>query len=161
MELAERVEDRKVGAQAVKDLVVFDRLLPGFHAELVIAFHSQGPTKELAKVAQELAALVSRYVKAVDATNLKDAPQCVSCARSGKVRGVTYSGWKGIEVYAKAKKHSLCQWCYSHATDDAKAKGRRGLGQLPPVDIIDILHMEGPRKAGIALARQTQRRGAA
>lgn len=160
VELAERVEDRRVAQQAAKDAQVLPVLVEALDQELVIAGIDLKPSRELATVAANLARVVARYIRP-ETLLPTDAPQCLSCARPGKVRGVQYNGWKGVEVYAKAKKHNLCKFCYDHASADAKERGRKGLGQLPPVDIIDTLHMEGPRKAGLAMARQAQRRGAA
>ena len=145
VELAERLEDRRVGSQAARDLLAFDRLLPAFHAELVIAFHSGGATRELAKVAEPLAVLVTRYTQTVDARVLDEEPECRSCARPGKVGNQRYPGFKGVGVYQKAKKHRLCRWCY----DEWLATKR-----LPTLDLIDLYHTRGPRAAGVERARR-------
>ena len=152
VELAERVEDRKVGSQAVKDLIVFDRLLPGFHAELVIAFHSGGPTRELARVAQELAALVSRYTRTVDHGLLpKDVtPGCRSCARLGRTK--TKPGhFEPLSEQERFAKKGLCTWCGRHTVR----------GVLPLLDAVDIRVRQGDHAAGRWLARNEKRKGAA
>ena len=145
LERSERLEDRRVGSQAARDLLALDRLLPAFHAELVIAFHSGGATRELAKVAEPLAVLVTRYTQTVDARVLDEEPECRSCARPGKVGNQRYPGFKGVGVYAKAKKHRLCRWCYDRWIVKK---------QLPPLDLIDIYHTQGPRQAGVEEARR-------
>lgn len=162
VEVAERVEDRRVAAQAARDIQVLPTLREAFEAELVLAKYAGSPTRELAKVAEDLARIVARYTQPVDHTLLpKDSPSCRSCARPGKVGGVQYEGHKGVDVFDLAKKHGLCRFCYRYATADAKAKGKKGIGQFPPVDIIDVLHTKGARAAGIALARRVQRQGVA
>lgn len=158
-ETAERVEDRKVARQADRDHHDLAGLIVAFQAELVIASVGGAPTRELAQVAERLAQIVVRHTQPIDHTRLPaDIPECRSCARPGKVGGRRYEGHKGIDVYEKAKKHGLCRWCYDHATADAKSKGRKGIGALPPVDVIDILHTRGPRAAGLELARRYERK---
>ncbi len=112
--------------------------------------------RQMARAAADLRALVVRHVAVIDHAQLPDdsddAP-CRSCVRKATIAKQRYEGHVAA-VYEKAKKHGLCRWCYDHARADGVENGMKGLGELPPVDIIDILHRQGPRPAGLALAKR-------
>ena len=143
-ELDERAEDRRVSSQAIRDEQALIVLVPALEAELVIAAVTGGPTPDLAKVARRLADTVNRLTVTVDHALLSE-PACRSCARKAKVQGHLYPGHQGVPVYAKAKRHGLCRWCY----DFWRAERR-----LPPVDVVDMYHVRGPRAAGLELAKR-------
>jgi hypothetical protein len=149
VEVAERLEDRRVSSQAQRDERALSELLPAFRAELQLAKYL-GVTPELLKVSERLAQVVARCTQVVDATKLpQKEPGCVSCARQGKVGKQRYPGHDEVPVYEKAKKHGLCRWCYDHM---------RAEGKFPPIDVIDIYHRQGPRAAGLELAKRVAAR---
>jgi hypothetical protein len=148
-EVTERLEDRRVARQAIRDEHDLAELIPALDAELVLAAYHRSPTRELAQVAQRLAEIVYRCTKAVDHNTLPGEPECRSCARPGKVGKQQYRGHKGVGVYEKAVKHRLCRWCYDHW---------RAEGRLPPVDVIDLYHRVSAKAAGLELAKRLRRK---
>lgn len=96
-------------------------------------------------------AAVARYVDLIDLSELptkapRDViPGCLSCVRSER-RGHTRIGGHFAPVYEKAKKHGLCRFCY-----DVRA----ATGQLPPIEICDVYHSQGPRQAGRLIAKRS------
>jgi hypothetical protein len=151
VEVAERLEDRRVSTQAARDAVELPSLIDGFQAELVLAAYHRAPTPELAEVAERLARVVTRCVRPVDHDGIDTTPECRSCARPGKVGKQHFAGVKGVEVYEKARKHRLCRWCW-----DVNAAE----GTLPPVNIIHTRHTLGARAAGLELAAWLRSRDA-
>lgn len=68
---------------------------------------------------------------------------CRSCARTERIGRIQIGGFFA-PVYEKSKKSGLCRWCwdYEHAN-----------GEPPPVRAIELYHTQGPRAAGVFLAK--------
>lgn len=92
------------------------------------------------KQMDELYSTVQRLTATVDPSKAQDVPGCLSCARSeGKL------GRHFAPVYDKAPGQKLCRWCWDH---------RSATGRLPLVEACDIYHRQGPRSAGLWLAKR-------
>jgi hypothetical protein len=151
VEVAERLEDRRVSTQAARDAVELPGLIDGFQAELVLAAYHRAPTPELAEVAERLAKVVTRCVRPVDHDGIDTTPECRSCARPGKVGKVLYAGHKNVTVWERVPNIRLCRWCYDIQSAE---------GILPPVNIVHTRHTLGARAAGLELAAWLRQRDA-
>jgi hypothetical protein len=134
-ETKEWLEDQRVTRLAMTDDAALRRL-----------------RKQLAETARDLRASVVRQTMTVDHSLLPADPGCRSCIRTAQVNKQNMGGHHA-DVYDKAKKHGLCVWCWKYARADAIDKGFKGVGELPPVEACDIYHTQGPRSAGMFLAR--------
>lgn len=143
VEVAERIEDRRVAAQAARDAQTLPTLREAFGAELVLAKYGGAPTRELAKVAEDLARIVARYTRPVDATELTAPAGCRACSRTIQHHKQKVGGHYA-EVWGKRPSAGLCYRCY-------EARGRFGV--LPPTMWCHLLHTEGRDKADRWLAR--------
>lgn len=135
-EISERIEDRRVSQSATADEA-----------------RTKALKRQLTKTAADLRAHVVRHVAVIDHEILPEEPGCRSCARSATVGKQHYAGHRA-EVYPKAKRHGLCRWCWDYARSDGIERGMKGMGDLPPVDIIDVYHRTGARAAGLELAKR-------
>lgn len=139
VECDERAADRYVGLQAIRDEPEMRRLY-----------------RDLARTAAQLRLRVVLHTAIVDHEKLPGEPECRSCARKGTVNKQQYEGHHAVAVYDKARKHGLCRWCYDYARADGVTNGIKGLGALPPIDIIDMRHRVGERAAGLELAKRAR-----
>lgn len=135
VELDERDEDRMVS----KDAQWFVTNAPKMVAQA-------------AKILFDLERASIRMLATIDHSKLP-APKeiaCTSCARKDR-EGRSDIGGHYAAVYDKAKKHGLCRFCWEHAEWD---KGHLNVTRLPPVKACELYHTQGPRAAGVWLAKQ-------
>jgi hypothetical protein len=91
-EIAERLEDRKVGRAAER--------------------HAQA----LAKHLEGIANIVAIYTTATEYEGIGGEPGCVSCARKGEKPDGRKLGGHFKPVVKKYKSRRLCRWCGEHST---------------------------------------------
>lgn len=146
VEIAERVEDRKVAQMASRDAQVLPVLVEALDQELVIAGVNLTPSRELATVAENLARIVARYVRPVDHSLLPTgSPGCRSCARKDPKKGIT---GHHSEVSQRYLSKGLCDQCGRYAGANK--------GKWPPLQFVDVLARQGKHAAGRWLARNTK-----
>lgn len=146
-EAEDRLEARRVHAQAVKD----DEELPaGIRGSLHLM--------------RNVKSGIVRNTQVIDDVPIPDIPGCRSCARVGREKGQRIGGHfapampskdesvEGVTVKgnAAAAREKLCRWCFDHFS---------ATGDLPPVKACDMYHRVSAAAAGRWLAGQ--KRGAA
>lgn len=149
-ESEERLEDRKVAFQAAKDAETLRQLLPAWRAALVIAGAVGAPTRELSEVSRRLAQIIVRNVTPVDHSKLPpvEEPGCVSCDRLNRWKGWRDGRiWQPVSSQDRYSRKGLCSWCGKHG--------------VPDVEWVALRHRDGEHKAGRALAKLEQQKGAA
>lgn len=101
--------------------------------------------KALDSLGCEMYDLIQRLTSVVHPNKYPSSalPGCMSCARKEGGEGRQIGGHFAA-VYEKSKASGLCRWCWDH--DQAT-------GELPPVKACHIYHSQGPRAAGIWLAK--------
>lgn len=151
VEIGERLEDQKVGRNALAD-----------HATALTL------VKTICTAAERLHALTIRYTKPIDHTKLPTADDlagCVSCARVKRKGPVSVGGHFAPVDVKNYPREQLCRFCGDYARGDAQLRRlppveledgstRKAMGDFPPVEACDVLHMQGAPAAGRWLARQ-------
>lgn len=160
VELEERVEDRRVAAQAARDAADLPGLMLVFEQEWILGEAAHAPkfpvrvaeqawwhvpvTPELGKAAERFARVVARCVRIVDHGVLNEGPKgCRSCARKDAKHG--FAG-HFEPVSPRYERKGLCDQCGRFAGANK--------GKLPPIEYCDIMARQGKHAAGRWLARR-------